>query len=316
MREVIAVVLVGLGSGCAQPLERDPAKAEIVTADLPRFWQAFDEGIDGDLGAALERRYFGPASPSLRAFQQKRIGDTSRMVETVTRNRRYFESIRANTLAFSGSTAFAEAMRAVFVKAKALDPEAVFPPTALLIGRMNSGGTTSTEGILIGLELFTRAPDSPLDTLDDFERNAVTTSELLVPLVAHEHVHVLQAVYGAPNATTLLEQSVSEGIADFVGEQTSGALLTSEAYVYGPAHEAALWAEFKAEMDGTDLSRWLYNRGKLADRPGDLGYFIGYRIAQAWAKQHGDIASAVRQLVRVKDARRLLEESGYDGVVP
>jgi uncharacterized protein YjaZ len=184
------------------------------------------------------------------------------------------------------------------------------------MGRMNSGGTTAADGIFIGLELFTRASSSPVDTLTDFERSAATSSDTLVGLVAHEHAHVLQLAYGAVSGPTLLEAALNEGVADFVGEKASGQLATGDAHVYGPAHEAALWAEFQVEMDGTDLSRWLYNKGKDPQRPGDLGYFIGYRIAQAYAKQRGDEAAAIRELLRVKDARALLAQSGYDGRAP
>jgi hypothetical protein len=49
-----------------------------------------------------------------------------------------------------------------------------------------------------------------------------------------------------------------------------------------------------------------------ADRPGDLGYFIGYRIAQAYYNKQTDKAAAVRAIIEVFDADAFLAASGYD----
>jgi hypothetical protein len=311
MRAVATTLLVVLA--CSPPLERDPSRAVLVTEDLPRFWEAFDEGTDAQ---TLERRYLSRGSPALKAFTQRRIGSAAALSETVTRNRAYYASIRGNTLAV-GTPAFRDELVAAFTRARALEPEAAFPPTALLIGRMNSGGTTSQEGILIGLELFTASPDSPKDTFDDFERAATrAATDLLVPLIAHEHVHVLQSLQGQPVKKTLLEQCVMEGMADFIGEKVSGRRVGDEMYAWAAAREAQLWAEFQQEQDGAELTRWLYNQGKDPNRPGDLGYFIGYRIAQAYAKKVGDEARAVQQLLRAKDLTALARESGYAGAPP
>lgn len=305
--------LAALATCACQPLETDPAKAVLVTADLERFWEAFDEGTDA---ATLQRQYLGRGTPQLRAFLERRIGSAEKLSSTVTRNRAYYASIRENTRRLA-TPEFEARLRGAFTNVKALDPEAVFPPTALLIGRMNSGGTTSRAAILIGLELFTAAPDSPRDTFDDFERAATrAATDLVVPLIAHEHVHILQQLHGQPSSGTLLEQCVSEGMADFIGEKVGGAVVGGEMYEWARAREAQLWAEFQQEQGGTDISRWLYNQGKDPNRPGDLGYFIGYRIAQAYTKRVGDDALAVQQLVRAKDLAALARESGYDGTPP
>lgn len=313
MGRLFSAGLVTLLLGACQPVETDPAKARLVTEDVERFWDAFDRGTDA---ATLQRHYLDPGTPQLKAFIERRIGSAEQLAAVVTRNSAYYASIRANTREVA-TPGFLADLRAAFARAEALDPAAEFPPTALLIGRMNSGGTTSREAILIGLELFTAAPDSPRDTLDDFERAAARSATgLLVPLIAHEHAHILQRQHGQSPGLTLLEQCVSEGMADFIGEKTSGQVVNAEMFEWARAREAALWAEFQQEQSGTDHSRWLYNQGKDPERPGDLGYFIGYRIVQAWAKKVGDDATAVQQLVRAKDLGTLARESGYDGTPP
>lgn len=298
---------------CQPPLETDPEKAVVITEDLPRFFAALDQGTDA---ATLQRLYLDPGTPQLKAFVQRRIGSAEKLSQTVTRNRAYYASIRANVLGVA-TPEFVASVRAAFVKARALEPKAAFPPTALLIGRMSSGGTTSSDAILVGTELFTAAPDSPRDTFDDFEKAATkSATPLLVPLIAHEHAHVLQQLTGFPTATTLLEQCVMEGMADFIGEKVSGGVVGTELYAWAKAHEAQLWAEFQAEQDGTDISRWLYNQGKDPNRPGDLGYFIGSRIAEAYAKKVGDDAKAAQQMLRVKNLKQFVIDSGYAGAPP
>lgn len=80
------------------------------------------------------------------------------------------------------------------------------------------------------------------------------------------------------------------------------------------SREATLWAEFRAEMNGTDTSRWLYNQGSAtASRPGDLGYFIGYRIARAYYLKATDKRAALREIIEVSDATAFLTASGYQG---
>lgn len=311
MKPLLFTVL--LTTACQPPPNPDPAKAVLVTADLPRFWAAFDEGTDA---ATLQTKYLDQGTPELQRFVRTRIGSARALADTVTHNRAYYASIRANTLSVV-TPAFEDSLRAAFTKAKALDDQAVFPPTALLIGRMNAGGTTTSDAILIGLELFTAAPDSPRDTLDDFQRAAAkSATDLLVPIIAHEHVHVSQEHQGFPFGKTLAERCVAEGMADFIGEKTSGRVIGEEMYAWARGREATLWAEFLAEKDGTDVSRWLYNQGDDPNRPGDLGYFIGYRIAQAYAKRVGDDAKAVQALVRAKNLKQLIIDSGYDGTPP
>ncbi len=78
----------------------------------------------------------------------------------------------------------------------------------------------------------------------------------------------------------LLWQVLMEGICDFVGEKVAGQQINSAAHEYGDKHEKELWDELKTNLCGGDISRWLYNGQRSTDRPGDLGYYMGYRIAK------------------------------------
>ncbi len=178
-----------------------------------------------------------------------------------------------------------------------------------LIGRMTSGGTYSGRGLYIGTEMYGRGPGVSLDGLSDWHRAVIGKADDLPHIVAHELVHFQQTNRSAtPN---LLEQSLSEGSADFIAELVSGDHINAAAHAYGLEHECALWREFEPRMAGSDLSGWLYDAEKAQDHPADLGYFIGYRIAAAYYGNATDTRVALRDIRGARPALEVLRDSGY-----
>jgi uncharacterized protein YjaZ len=197
---------------------------------------------------------------------------------------------------------------------KTLYPATVYPTVTFLVGRFSTGGTTSNNRILIGAEFYGGDAGVPQDELGTFQRDNVHPLSALPIIVAHEHVHILQSRAGGIfGHKTLLEQSIIEGSADFVGELVSGGNINQGLSAWALPREHALWVEFQGAMSTTDVSRWLYNQGTATtDRPGDLGYFIGYRIAQSCYTRATDKVAAIRDIIEVKDAAQFLSVCGYD----
>jgi uncharacterized protein YjaZ len=98
-----------------------------------------------------------------------------------------------------------------------------------------------------------------------------------------------------------------------MGEMISGGIINRVQRSYGDAHEQALWAEFQKEMWGTDTSHWLYQGDRAKDRPADLGYYVGYKICEAFYRRSADKPEAVRRILRIADPEAFLKESGYAG---
>jgi Predicted Zn-dependent protease (DUF2268) len=290
-----------------------PAEAQFVTSDIEHFWDAYDAGRSA---SAFQERYLNAASPGLRDFIQARALTASSLTQMVLAFPRYFGAIRANMLRLTEPNAVLDQIRQNYADIESLYPAAVFPPVSFLVGRFSTGGTVRRSGILIGTEFFVIDDTTPLDELGSFQRANVKSLDSIPFIVAHEHAHVLQGQAGGqgPNAT-LLAQSLMEGSADFIGELTSGGHMNAHVHAYGFLHERELWTEFKAVMHGTtNVSQWLYNQGSsTGERPGDLGYFIGYRIAQAFYNRAADKTAALRAIIEVRDAFAFLAASGYDG---
>ena len=287
----------------------DPDKAKIVTSDLPNFLRAFALASAHDSAAEKEkifqREYLDKGTRGLKDFLKERIQSASNLVVATSKRPKYYASLES---AVPHVAAMEPAIRKSFRALKDLYADAVFPDVYVLIGVMNSGGTVSDAGLLIGLDMHAKTPDTDMAEMSDWLKAVLGPLDALPGIVAHELMHYQQG----PEGKTLLEKTCSEGFADFVGELISGQNINAHLRAYGDAHEAELWREFRAEMNGTDLSHWLYQGSSAnGDRPADLGYYVGYRIAAAYYTRATDKKKAVREILTVKDYERLLRESGY-----
>jgi hypothetical protein len=323
---VVVLAACGDGTGPGNDLApQDPADAVFITNDIDNFWAAYDAGGVNGSASAFQAGYLDKASAGLKDFIQARNLRASDLAAMVTAYPQYFASIRDNLEALTDPNGVVAIIRENYETIESLYPDAVFPPVTFLVGRFSTAGTIRESGILIGAEFYAVDAQTPLTELGAFQRANVHALDSIVYVVAHEHVHVLQAQVrsGPLGGGTLLQQSLMEGSADFVGELASGGNINTHVYEYGYAHEAELWAEFQAEMNGSAMSRWLYNQGSPpAGRPGDLGYFIGYRIAQAYYDRSTDKSAALREIICASNANAFLAAnafltaSGYNGGGP
>jgi uncharacterized protein YjaZ len=92
---------------------------------------------------------------------------------------------------------------------------------------------------------------------------------------------------------TLLYQTLLEGGAEYVAERISGQPANAHLQRWTQGRECALERAFLQDSMGTDLSRWLYNGPGDDARRGDLGYWIGYRIAHAYVARAADTRSGI-----------------------
>ena len=110
---------------------------------------------------------------------------------------------------------------------------------------------------------------------------------------------------------TLLQQSIIEGSADFIGELISGENLNKDANDYGNRNEERLCKEFVMRMDSSNYIDWMYGVSGKDDRPNDLGYWMGYKITEQYFKKSADKKQAIREILDIKDYKEFLQKSGY-----
>jgi len=245
MRRQLMVVMLAMAAGSTPAAGQpgDPDSARIITSDIPRFWRAWDRmqtaaTRDDSLRALFEEYYLG-ASPGLVDFIKARISSVYDLLAAIQQLPGYYASIRPSTLRV---VEFEPGIRRAFRTLDSLYPDAVFPDTYVLIGRLNSGGTLTRRALLIGAEMYGWTPETPVATLTDWLRDVLKPVDAIPHIVAHELIHYQQR-YPDEGPPTLLAQSIKEGSADFLAERISGRHINEHVHAWANARERELWAE-------------------------------------------------------------------------
>jgi hypothetical protein len=294
-------------------MNHDPNAAKFITSDIDNFWSAYalasGAGTAEDRERIYQREYLDKGSAGLKDFVEERIESVKNLTHQIETHPKYYALLKQVTPRIAEME---PSIRASFRKLKALYNDAVFPDVYFLIGRMNSGGTMAESGLLIGLEMHGKTQQTDLGEMDDWLKNVIGPVDELPGIVAHELVHYQQG----PEQKSLLAQAIREGSADFVSQLISGQTINAHLHTYGDAHEAQLWSGFSKEMKGEDISHWLYQGDKSMDRPADLGYYVGFRITEAYYEHATDKKKAIRDILTVSDYESFLNESHYPTNLP
>jgi Predicted Zn-dependent protease (DUF2268) len=282
-------------TGVAEAESHTPNGPSILIDDVSRFYAIYDATSGHPSAEVLQRDYLDAGTQGVRDFIPLRIISAARLAEQIQKDPGDYDKARSCVPALPS---IRMRLGPIFRKLGRLYPEARFPPVTILVGRDNTGGVSSASGVLIGLEV-TCATLRPGQTITD----------RFVHLIAHEYAHVEQSEFdGEP---TLLRQCLVEGVAELIAELTSGEISNSQLLSWTRGHEREIGESFLRDADGTDRSNWLYNGLGTPQQPGDLGYWVGYRISRAYYYRAHDKRAAIRDLLRLEDPRRILNDSGW-----
>jgi hypothetical protein len=72
--------------------------------------------------------------------------------------------------------------------------------------------------------------------------------------------------------------------------------------------EKEIETAFVSDEDKTELSKWLNNG--TPEKPGDLGYWVGYRIVKSYYQHATDKRRAFRSILEMTDPKVFLAKSG------
>jgi uncharacterized protein YjaZ len=266
----------------------NPIETAFVTSDIDNFWLAFDKLESGYKGNPFSDYYIKNGSPGIEAFMNGRIMNADSLLNMVKKNKTKYLEKRNNTMRILD---YKKQCLSTFMALKYLYPKSVFPPVYFVVGRFNSGGHSHKNGLVIGAEM-NEASKTPYT-------------------VAHELIHYQQQI-PEDNGADLLTACLLEGGADFIGELISGGGLSSKTYNYGNANEEKLWKEFQTIMHDKDNNHdWIYNYNPKNGYPPDLGYWIGYKITEAYYNKALDKHKAISDILNIKDFDKFLSDSGY-----
>ena len=276
---------------------------EIQIDDVARFYRVYNEANGQPTAERLQHDYIDPGSDGLHRLGQLRNVTGVSIAEAIAKHPQiYADAQRSLALLPLVRRRVAVALQ----KLGELYPEAEFPPVTIVVGRGKPVGFADAKGVVIGLEALAAVTWLEPNLEDRF-----------VHVIAHEYAHVQQALkapalYNDPKPT-VIGVSLIEGAAEFTAELISGSVSDTDLKEITKGREKEIETAFVADQDKTDLSHWLYN-GTLTT-PGDLGYWVGYRIIKSYYQHASDKRQALRQILEMTDPKAFLADSGwYQGI--
>lgn len=295
----IAAALGALSMAAPGTAENSPPRVQIVTSDVERFYALYDDPALAADPDALAVRYLADASPGLEEFMVMRRITPERVAKALREKPQLFADARgcAATLGNVRGRLTAAADRLA-----ALYPQAIFPPITIAISRGTPVAAANGKGLYVSLEALCAAKFFEADDEDRF-----------VHVIAHEYVHAQQPLAQVESESdTVLHAALVEGAAEFVAEQISDSVAYTHLHRWAAGREKDVETAFLAEKDGkANDSRWVYNQLGSADWPGDLGYWVGYRVAKAYYQRSPDKQAAIKAIIEMKDPAAFLAESGW-----
>ncbi|HWV61745.1 MAG TPA: DUF2268 domain-containing putative Zn-dependent protease [Sphingopyxis sp.] len=301
MRSLLSIALLAATPAYAHE-SAEPhgaARVTIVTSDVDRFYALYDDPALAAQPAVVASRYLASPSPGLAEFMVMRRITPEKLAAALSKKPQVFADAR-------GCAANLPDVRARLVAATdrlaQIYPAAKFPPITIAIGRATTAGTANAKGLYIGLEALCAAKFIEADDEDRF-----------VHVIAHEYVHAQQPLAQVEDREeSVLRAALVEGAAEFVAERMSGSVGYPLLHRWAKGREMELETAFLAEKDQKAIgSRWLYNQKGTDGWPGDLGYWVGYRVAKAYYDRAPDKAAAIKAIIEMKDPAAFLAASGW-----
>jgi hypothetical protein len=288
----------------------DPLEAKIIDTDVNNFWDAYDRVQKNPTQAKkiYKEFYLDKGTIALEFYYIHKIKSIDNFVDIQEKRHKYYKSIRANTLK---ATQLKKRYVQSFTALKSIYSEAIFPPIYFVVGRLNSAGTASGDGLIIGIDQACMGSSVDKTELNTWEKNNISSLEDLPHTVAHELIHFQQKAMASD--TSLLKAAIEEGMADFIGELISGKSANERLLLFAKGKEKKIWEDFKKEMYLNRAHNWIANSDQeTEDKPADLGYWVGYQICRAYYARAEDKKQAINDMLHIVDYKSFLEASGVD----
>ena len=287
--------------GCDQNT-KSKANSNIITTDIQNFWDAYDHIVAVNDSVRqykyLDSLYIQKGTAGLKGIMQARHYELHDYINAINRYPRFWASIRDNTLK---TEQYVTQLHEGIQNIKAIYPELKPAKIYFTIGALRTPGTALDSLVLIGSELAMTDKNSVSSEFDKsvqkgrrtyFDSNPIDN---LVFLNVHEYVHTQQN----PVVHNLLSYVLHEGIAEFVSEVAMGVPSAAPAINFGKQNDAVR-KKFEAELFyGYNRNEWLWSDDPNQFNVRDLGYYIGYQIAEINYNQATDKQAAIKEMIEL-----------------
>lgn len=286
------------------------------TRDIDNFWTAYDmlysaEDFEDSVNI-IQTHYIDNATDGLKEFINLRNFTAEEYVIKLAQYPKFWKSVRPLTVSIVDSKPIIDS---IFTTYSSLLPDYQQPDICFAIGCLRTGGTTRDNLILIGAEIA--AADTTVDKseMDGWLSSIIGNTGNIESMIAHETIHIQQFshFFIRFSSQPLLTQAILEGVADYIPKKFLDLEINSAVYDYGQNHECSLWNEFRADIQNNskNYKNWLY-KGNQQGKPADLGYFMGYKIAEAYYENEEKKQKALKWLLDPRKYKKLYRKSDYN----
>jgi len=286
--------------GCDK--KTDNSNQNIITSDVNNFWNAYDKIISTQDSILqykyLDSLYLQKGTIGLKGIIQARNYTHKDYINAINNYPKFWSSIRQNTLK---TDEYVDVLNSGIEKIKVIYPELKPAKIYFTIGALRTNGTTIDSLVLIGSEL---AMSDKNTIASEFEGNLRTGRrkyfdsnpiDNLILLNIHEYVHTQQN--SAVN--NLLSYTLHEGIAEFVSVIAMNISSSAPAINYGKQNQEVK-RKFEKEMFyGNNRHHWLWSDFQNEFKTRDLGYYIGYAIAEINYNDSEDKKAAIKEMIEL-----------------
>jgi hypothetical protein len=272
---------------------------QFVNTDIPNFWKAYDliqSTKDTNLHSTiLQREYIDKGSDGLKSLMRVRNYTKSSFLQAMRQYPRFWNSIRKSSLSVNSKIPGIEkslnSLRIIYPEAK---PATVY----FCMGAFRTNGTIEDNKILIGAEMALTDDNTDISELPENLQTyykKYKPAETIDLLVTHEYIHTQQQL----PLDNLLCNSLYEGVAEYLSCLATGKTSTTPSFGFASANQEKVKAKYVEDLFLPDrMYNWLWgtNNNELKER--DLGYYIGYRIAEEYYRKSSNNKTAIHNLIR------------------
>ncbi|WP_271407409.1 gliding motility protein GldB-related protein [Tenacibaculum soleae] len=274
----------------------------IITSDITNFWKAYDK-ITSTQDSILQYKYidslyFKNGTAGLSGIRQARNYTSQDYINSINNYPKFWTSVRENTLK---TKMYVSELNQGIEKIRKIYPELKPARIYFTIGALRTNGTTIDSLVLIGSELAMSDKNTIASEFQGdlgkgrrkyFDSNPIDN---LVLLNIHEYVHTQQN----EQVDNLLSYTLREGIAEFVSVIAMEVPSAAPAINYGKQDDKVK-KKFEEEMFyGNNIHHWLWSDFPNEFKTRDLGYYIGYAIAEINYNKAKDKQSAIKEMIEL-----------------
>ncbi len=311
---VLPLLLIVSLLGCDK--KKDTSAQHIVTTDIDNFWDAYDK-ITTTQDSILQYKYIDSlyiqkGTLGLKSIMEARNYTQEDYINAINKYPEFWSSIRENTLK---TTNYVSELNEGIEKMRGIYPELKPAKMYFTIGALRTNGTTVDNLVLIGSELAMADKNTIASEFKGnnsvgrrkyFNSNPIDD---LVLLNIHEYVHTQQN----EQVDNLLSYSLREGIAEFVSTTAMHVPSATPAINYGKRNDNVK-KKFEEEMFfGNNIHHWLWSDFQNEFNTRDLGYYIGYSIAEIHYNKAENKQEVIKEMIELDYTNETQIENFVDG---